>query len=196
MASARLMPIALTLMRTSFGPGAGTWTSTNSRTSGPPALANLIVRDMAVSVKLSGDPPHAAPLSARRRPSLHASSDDRPLIVRRRRIFAFPVPAAAGARSPVTELPSRAALRAGRSATRSGLPVARVRHDAYEASLHSRAGSGLRWLRAYEAEIGGRMLGFRSRARKRVPSQAAHKRLHAARRLRRTRPRTLVRTSW
>src|SRR6266566_239272 len=51
MASARLMPIALTLMRTSFGPGAGTWTSTNSRTSGPPAFANLIVRDMAVSVK-------------------------------------------------------------------------------------------------------------------------------------------------
>src|ERR1700719_3530669 len=49
MASARLMPIALTLMRTSFGPGAGTWTSTNSRTSGPPAFANLIERDMAVS---------------------------------------------------------------------------------------------------------------------------------------------------
>src|SRR5713226_9573999 len=51
MASARLMPIALTLMRTSFGPGAGTWVSTNSRTSGPPACANLIVRDMVVSVK-------------------------------------------------------------------------------------------------------------------------------------------------
>src|SRR6202022_621450 len=50
-ASARLMPIALTLMRTSFGPGAGTWTSTNSRTSGPPAFANLIERDMAVSVR-------------------------------------------------------------------------------------------------------------------------------------------------
>src|ERR1700730_18507269 len=48
MASARLMPIALTLMRTSFGPGAGTWTSTNSRTSGPPAFTNLIERDMAV----------------------------------------------------------------------------------------------------------------------------------------------------
>src|SRR5437763_8939980 len=32
--------IALTLIRTSFGPGAGTWTSTNSRTSGPPAFAN------------------------------------------------------------------------------------------------------------------------------------------------------------
>src|SRR5258708_10849686 len=52
MASARLMPIALTLMRTSFGPGAGTWTSANSRPSGPPAFANLIVRDMAVSAKL------------------------------------------------------------------------------------------------------------------------------------------------
>src|SRR5258705_3147773 len=51
MASARLMPIALTLMRTSFGPGAGTWTSTNSGTAGPPACANLIVRDMVVSVK-------------------------------------------------------------------------------------------------------------------------------------------------
>src|SRR5207344_2267925 len=51
MASARLMPIALTLIRTSFGPGAGTWTSTNSRTSGPPAFANLIVRGMAVSIK-------------------------------------------------------------------------------------------------------------------------------------------------
>src|SRR6266478_66123 len=54
MASARLMPIALTLMRTSFGPGAGTWTSTNSRTSGPPAFANLIERDMAVSAKTDG----------------------------------------------------------------------------------------------------------------------------------------------
>src|SRR5439155_14652087 len=51
MASARLMPIALTLMRSSFRPGAGTWVSTNSRTSGPPACANLIVRDMVVSVK-------------------------------------------------------------------------------------------------------------------------------------------------
>src|SRR6266446_4633507 len=51
MASARLMPIALTLMRTWFGPGAGTWTSTNSRTSGPPAFAKLIERDMAVSVR-------------------------------------------------------------------------------------------------------------------------------------------------
>src|SRR6266849_1135560 len=51
MTSARLIPIALTLMRTSLGPGAGTWTSTNSRTSGPPGFANLIVRDMAVSVK-------------------------------------------------------------------------------------------------------------------------------------------------
>src|SRR5258708_29429876 len=51
MASARVMPIALTLMRTSFGPGAGTRPSTNSRSSGPPAFANLIVRDMAVSVK-------------------------------------------------------------------------------------------------------------------------------------------------
>src|SRR5580700_2035425 len=57
MASARLMPIALTLMRTSFGPGAGTWASTNSRTSGPPAFANLIVRDMAASVELSAPGP-------------------------------------------------------------------------------------------------------------------------------------------
>src|SRR5882757_200401 len=44
--SARLMPIALTSIRISRGPGAGTCTSTNSRTSGPPACANLIVRDM------------------------------------------------------------------------------------------------------------------------------------------------------
>src|SRR6266436_4413087 len=44
--SARLMPIALTLIRTSFGPGAGTSISMNSRTSGPPAWANLIVWDM------------------------------------------------------------------------------------------------------------------------------------------------------
>src|ERR1700684_4434826 len=44
--SARLMPIAFTLIRTSCGPGAGTSTSMNSRTSGPPACANLIVRDM------------------------------------------------------------------------------------------------------------------------------------------------------
>src|ERR1700744_1481568 len=44
--SARLMPIALTLMRTSCEPGAGTVVSTNSRTSGPPAFANLMVRDM------------------------------------------------------------------------------------------------------------------------------------------------------
>src|SRR5882762_4857728 len=44
--SARLMPIALTLIRTSVGPGAGTSISMNSRTSGPPACANLIVRDM------------------------------------------------------------------------------------------------------------------------------------------------------
>src|SRR5713101_881068 len=44
--SARLMPIALTLMRTSVGPGAGTSVSRNSRTSGPPAFANLIVRDI------------------------------------------------------------------------------------------------------------------------------------------------------
>src|SRR6266481_6391590 len=44
--SARLMPIALTLMRTSCGPGAGTSISIISRTSGPPACANLIVRDM------------------------------------------------------------------------------------------------------------------------------------------------------
>src|ERR1700760_4269971 len=44
--SARLMPIALTLMRTSCGPGDGASTSMNSRTSGPPARANLIVRDI------------------------------------------------------------------------------------------------------------------------------------------------------
>src|ERR1700726_4937848 len=44
--SARLMPIAFTLMRTSCGPGAGTSISMNPRTSGPPAFANLIVRDM------------------------------------------------------------------------------------------------------------------------------------------------------
>src|SRR3984893_1724527 len=50
--SARLMPmpIALTLIRTSFGPGAGTAISMNSRTSGPPAFANLMVRDMIVSL--------------------------------------------------------------------------------------------------------------------------------------------------
>src|SRR3984957_13602558 len=48
--SARLMPIALTLIRTSCGPGAGTSISMNSRTSGPPAFANFIVRDMTVSV--------------------------------------------------------------------------------------------------------------------------------------------------
>src|SRR5260370_7896318 len=47
--SARLMPIALTLMRTSVGPGAGTFVSRNSRTSGPPTFANLIVRDMTTS---------------------------------------------------------------------------------------------------------------------------------------------------
>src|SRR5260221_2269778 len=46
--SARLMPIALTLMRTSCGPGAGTCVSMNSRTSGPPACANLIVRDILI----------------------------------------------------------------------------------------------------------------------------------------------------
>src|SRR6267154_237846 len=44
--SARLMPIAFTSMRTSCGPGAGTSVSMNSRTSGPPACANLMVRDM------------------------------------------------------------------------------------------------------------------------------------------------------
>src|ERR1700730_17793540 len=44
--SARLMPIAFTLIRISCGPGAGTSISMNSRTSGPPAFANLIVRDM------------------------------------------------------------------------------------------------------------------------------------------------------
>src|SRR5258706_14030190 len=53
--SARLIPIALTLIRTSFGPGAGPWTSINSRTSGPPAFENLTVRDMAVSVKSGRD---------------------------------------------------------------------------------------------------------------------------------------------
>jgi len=40
---------ALTLMRTSCGPGADTFVSTNSRTSGPPAFANLMVRDMGIS---------------------------------------------------------------------------------------------------------------------------------------------------
>src|ERR1700731_3887183 len=44
--SARLMPIAFTLMRISCGPGAGTPISMNSRPSGPPACANLMVRDM------------------------------------------------------------------------------------------------------------------------------------------------------
>src|ERR1700677_3481306 len=44
--SARLMPIALTLIRTSRGPGSGASTSMNSRTSGPPGRANLIIRDM------------------------------------------------------------------------------------------------------------------------------------------------------
>src|ERR1700736_4597883 len=44
--SARLMPIAFTLIRTSCGPGTGTSVSINCRTSGPPACANLIVRDM------------------------------------------------------------------------------------------------------------------------------------------------------
>src|ERR1700719_300794 len=48
--SARLMPIAFTSMRTSCGPGAGTSISMNSRTSGPPAFANLMVRDMIVSL--------------------------------------------------------------------------------------------------------------------------------------------------
>src|SRR5258707_8451593 len=43
------MPIALTLMRTSAGPGAGTVVSMNSRTSGPPTFANLIVRDIGIS---------------------------------------------------------------------------------------------------------------------------------------------------
>src|ERR1700722_9528078 len=53
--SARLMPIALTLMRTSFGPGEGTSISMNSRTSGPPARANLIVRDMMPPSLVSTD---------------------------------------------------------------------------------------------------------------------------------------------
>src|SRR6202051_552466 len=48
--SARLMPIAFTSIRTSCGPGAGTSISMNSRTSGPPAFANLMVRDMIVSL--------------------------------------------------------------------------------------------------------------------------------------------------
>src|SRR5260370_36653957 len=47
--SARLMPIALTLMRTSVGPGTGTSVWRNWRTSGPPAFANLIVRDIMTS---------------------------------------------------------------------------------------------------------------------------------------------------
>src|ERR1700692_624069 len=48
--SARLMPIAFTSTRTSCGPGAGTSISMNSRTSGPPAFVNLMVRDMIVSL--------------------------------------------------------------------------------------------------------------------------------------------------
>src|SRR5471030_3107205 len=47
--SARLMPIALTLMRTSDAPGANTSVSTNSKTSGPPAVVNWITRDMRTS---------------------------------------------------------------------------------------------------------------------------------------------------
>src|ERR1700688_847167 len=48
--SARLMPIALTWIRTSCGPGAGTCISMNSRTSGPPAFANLMMRGMIASL--------------------------------------------------------------------------------------------------------------------------------------------------
>src|ERR1700730_14107456 len=48
--SARLMPIAFTSIRTSCGPGGGTSILMNSRTSGPPAFANLMVRDMIVSL--------------------------------------------------------------------------------------------------------------------------------------------------
>src|ERR1700691_1717498 len=46
--TARLMPMALTSMRTSCGPGDATSVSTNSRTTRPPILANLIARDMIV----------------------------------------------------------------------------------------------------------------------------------------------------
>src|SRR5271166_2775122 len=47
--SARFKPIALTLIRTSCGPGAFTFVSMNSRTSGPPAFGNLMVRDTVIS---------------------------------------------------------------------------------------------------------------------------------------------------
>src|SRR5258708_1272455 len=49
--SGRLIPIAFTSIRTSCRPGAGTCASMNSRTSGPPACANLIARDMAAPLK-------------------------------------------------------------------------------------------------------------------------------------------------
>src|SRR5271166_123945 len=52
--SARFKPIALTLMRTSCGPGAFTFVSMNSRTSGPPAFENLMVRDMVISFIVEG----------------------------------------------------------------------------------------------------------------------------------------------
>src|SRR5260221_13734319 len=48
--SARLIPIAFTLIRTSRGPGEGTSISTNSMTSGPPAFANLMARVTIVSL--------------------------------------------------------------------------------------------------------------------------------------------------
>src|SRR5271157_3995637 len=53
--SARFKPIALTLMRTSCGPGAFTFVSMNSRTSGPPAFENLMVRDMVISFIVEGE---------------------------------------------------------------------------------------------------------------------------------------------
>src|ERR1700730_14952995 len=58
------MPIALTLMRTSAGSGAGTAVSTNSRTSGPPTFVNLIVRDIGISCVRLLDPPHALALGS------------------------------------------------------------------------------------------------------------------------------------
>src|SRR5438034_8099959 len=48
------MPIALTLMRTSAGPGAGTTVSTSSRTSGPPTFVNLMVRDIGAPQSAEG----------------------------------------------------------------------------------------------------------------------------------------------
>jgi len=60
--SARLRPIALTLMRTSAGPGAATSLLTNSRTSGPPAFANLTVRE--ARIRTAAGARHANPYIA------------------------------------------------------------------------------------------------------------------------------------